>query len=216
MADGPAAVGVDLKGRIPVSEQAAAGRALGRLSDIGWGNRLRPLLARQASDGPVPDDVAKAVVGVLTDWAKGPGGWASGRPDAQPRPVGVVTMASRTRPQLIQSLGARIAEIGRLPLLGSVEYVGEASQLSRSNSAQRLKALDGALSVPPSLAEALRAAGRPGAARGRRDGDRMDARGGRATAPPVRGTGSVAAGPGRTGVNHVSSSRTVGKDINGV
>ncbi|MET8785838.1 MULTISPECIES: RecQ family ATP-dependent DNA helicase [unclassified Streptomyces] len=154
-------VGVELKGRIPAGEQAAPGRALGRLSDIGWGNRLRPILAPQAQDGPVPDDVAKAVVGVLADWAKGPGGWASGRPDAQPRPVGVVTMASRTRPQLIHSLGARIAEVGRLPLLGSVQYAGDVPRVPRSNSAQRLKALDGALTVPPELASALREAGGP-------------------------------------------------------
>ncbi|MDG9720202.1 RecQ family ATP-dependent DNA helicase [Streptomyces sp. DH24] len=149
------AIGVDLKGRIPAGEQAAPGRALGRLSDIGWGNRLRPMFSPQASDGPVPDDVAKAVVGVLADWAKGPGGWASGAEDAPPRPVGVVTVASRTRPQLINSLGAHIAEVGRLPLLGSVEYTGEAPPSSRSNSAQRLKALDGALTVPPALAATL-------------------------------------------------------------
>ncbi|ULR53799.1 RecQ family ATP-dependent DNA helicase [Streptomyces deccanensis] len=155
------AVGVNLKGRIPAGEQAAPGRALGRLSDIGWGNRLRPMLAPQAPDGPVPDDVAKAVVAVLADWAKGPGGWASGQADAQPRPVGVVTMASRTRPQLIGSLGARIAEIGRLPLLGSVAYTGAVTQVTRSNSAQRLKALDGALTVPPELAAALREADGP-------------------------------------------------------
>lgn len=155
------AVGVDLKGRIPAGEQASPGRALGRLSDIGWGNRLRPLLAPQAPDGPVPDDVAKAVVGVLADWAKGPGGWSSGQPDAQPRPVGVVTVASRSRPQLIRSLGAGIAKIGRLPLLGSVEYVGDGAHISRSNSAQRLKALDGALSVPPELAAALKGAAGP-------------------------------------------------------
>ncbi|MEE1760708.1 MULTISPECIES: RecQ family ATP-dependent DNA helicase [unclassified Streptomyces] len=155
------AVGVNLKGRIPAGEQAAPGRALGRLSDIGWGNRLRPMLAPQAPDGPVPDDVAKAVVAVLADWAKGPGGWASGQTDAQPRPVGVVTMASRTRPQLIGSLGARIAEIGRLPLLGSVAYTGAVTQVTRSNSAQRLKALDGALTVPPELAAALEEADGP-------------------------------------------------------
>ncbi|MEV2191258.1 RecQ family ATP-dependent DNA helicase [Streptomyces phaeochromogenes] len=151
------AVGVDLKGRIPAGEQAAVGRALGRLSDIGWGNRLRPMLSPQAPDEPVPDDVAQAVVGVLADWAKGPGGWASGSPDAQPRPVGVVTMASHGRPRLIQSLGARIAEVGRLPLLGSIEYAPghEAAQVSRSNSAQRLKALDGALVVPPDLTATL-------------------------------------------------------------
>jgi ATP-dependent DNA helicase RecQ len=149
------AIGVALKGRIPAGEQAAAGRALGRLSDIGWGNRLRPMLASDAPDGPVPEDVARAVVGVLADWAKGPGGWAAGAADAQPRPVGVVTMASRSRPLLIQSLGAHVAEIGRLPLLGGVQYTEEAHRVPRSNSAQRLKALDGALTVPPALAAAL-------------------------------------------------------------
>ncbi|MGW9397666.1 RecQ family ATP-dependent DNA helicase [Streptomyces sp. NPDC055642] len=149
------AIGMELKGRIPAGEQAAQGRALGRLSDIGWGNRLRPMLGPQAPDGPVPDDVAGAVVGVLADWAKGPGGWAPGAADGRPRPVGVVTLASRTRPRLIHSLGERIAEIGRLPLLGSVAYTAEARPASRSNSAQRLKALDGALTVPPDLAAAL-------------------------------------------------------------
>lgn len=152
---GLAAIGMDLKGRIPASEQAAPGRALGRLSDIGWGNRLRPMLTPQAPDAQVPDDVARAVVEVLADWAKGPGGWASGAADASPRPVGVVTVASRTRPRLVHSLGARIAEVGRLPLLGEVEYTADASPISRSNSAQRLKALDGMLQVPPALAAAL-------------------------------------------------------------
>ncbi|MGW1915451.1 RecQ family ATP-dependent DNA helicase [Streptomyces sp. NPDC002076] len=155
------AIGIDLKGRIPAGEQASSGRALGRLSDIGWGNRLRPLLAPQAPDTAVPDDVARAVVGVLADWAKGPGGWASGASDAQARPVGVVTVASRTRPKLIHSLGTRIAEIGRLPLLGTVEFAEDVPRVSRSNSAQRLKALDGALTVPPALASALTAAGGP-------------------------------------------------------
>ncbi|MFD8234344.1 RecQ family ATP-dependent DNA helicase [Streptomyces sp. NPDC059696] len=155
------AIGVDLKGRIPVGEQAAPGRALGRLADIGWGNRLRPMLAPQAPDLPVPDDVARAVVDVLADWAKGPDGWAAGAPDGRSRPVGVVTVASRTRPQLINSLAAHIAEVGRLPLLGAVEYTGDAHPGSRSNSAQRLKALDGALTVPPALASALAGAQGP-------------------------------------------------------
>ncbi|MGW4821931.1 RecQ family ATP-dependent DNA helicase [Streptomyces sp. NPDC004227] len=151
------AVGVDLRGRIPAGEQAAEGRGLGRLSDIGWGNRLRPMLASQTPDAPLPEDVARAVVGVLADWAKGPGGWAPGAADARPRPVGVVTMPSRTRPRLIHSLGAHISEVGRLPLLGGVEYTPDARRVPRSNSAQRLKALDGALTVPSALASALAA-----------------------------------------------------------
>ncbi|GAA2399018.1 DEAD/DEAH box helicase [Streptomyces glaucosporus] len=157
------AIGLDLKGRIPPGEQAAPGRALGRLSDIGWGNRLRPLLGPQSADGPVPDDVADAVVGVLADWARGPGGWASGEEGAPARPVGVVTIASRTRPQLIRSLGERIAAVGRIPLLGTVEYAGEAvdTRVPRTNSAQRLRALHGALTVPGPLAEAVTDRGGP-------------------------------------------------------
>ncbi|UYQ64883.1 RecQ family ATP-dependent DNA helicase [Streptomyces peucetius] len=157
------AVGISLKGRIPESEQSFTGRALGRLSDIGWGNRLRPMFTPQAPDGPVPDDMAEAVVTVLADWARGPGGWASGAADAPQRPAGVVTVASRSRPRLIGSLAGRIGEVGRMPLLGSVEYVPEVldSGIPRTNSAQRVRALHEALVVPPQLAEALAAAGGP-------------------------------------------------------
>lgn len=160
---GLTAVGVDLKGRIPLGEQYFPGRALGRLSDIGWGNRLRPMLTAQAHDGPVPDDVVDAVVSVLADWAKGPGGWASGSPDAPARPVGVVTVASHSRPQLVGSLGSRIAEVGRMPLLGTVGYAPGAAdaRVSRTNSAQRVRALHETLTVSRALAEALASAGGP-------------------------------------------------------
>ncbi|MEV0413647.1 RecQ family ATP-dependent DNA helicase [Streptomyces sp. NPDC050448] len=160
---GLAAVGVDLKGRIPAGEQASTGRALGRLSDIGWGNRLRPMLAAQAPDQPIPDDVAQAVVAVLADWARGQGGWASGAPDAPARPVGVVALPSHSRPQLVGSLAARIAEVGRLPLLGALAYTDQAPQfgLPSSNSAQRVRALHQALTVPPALASSLAEAAGP-------------------------------------------------------
>ncbi|MEU9099325.1 RecQ family ATP-dependent DNA helicase [Streptomyces sp. NPDC048361] len=160
---GLAAIGIDLKGRIPAGELAYSGRALGRLSDIGWGNRLRPMLAPGAPDGPVPDDVVQAVVSVLADWAKGRGGWASGGPDAPPRPAGVVTLPSRTRPALVSSLGARIAEIGRMPLLGSLAYAEgpEGERVAQSNSAQRVRALHHAFRVPQDLAAALTEAAGP-------------------------------------------------------
>ncbi|MEU1330523.1 RecQ family ATP-dependent DNA helicase [Streptomyces sp. NPDC005865] len=156
---GMAALGVDLKGRIPVREQCSTGRALGRLSDIGWGNRLRPLLVESAPDGPVPDDVLRAAVAVIADWARSPGGWAPGVPDASPRPVGVVAVPSQTRPQLVGSLAEGIATIGRLPLLGTLAYTGPdgAHAARRSNSAQRLRALSDAFVVPDELAEALAA-----------------------------------------------------------
>jgi ATP-dependent DNA helicase RecQ len=128
----------DVKGRIPAEQQAESGRALGRLSDIGWGTRLRAVLA--GPDAPVPDDVFGAVVQVLTGW-----GW-------EQRPTGVVVVPSRTRPQLVGSLGARLAEIGRLPLLGTLDLLRDVpAGAGRSNSAQRLKAVHGSFGVPPSL-----------------------------------------------------------------
>ncbi|WP_031029469.1 RecQ family ATP-dependent DNA helicase [Streptomyces albus] len=154
---GMPSVGMDLKGRIPAQQQAAPGRALGRLSDIGWGNRLRPLLSPQSGDGPIPDDVLRGAVTVLSDWAKGPGGWASDDPEVSGRPVGVVAIDSRTRPQLVRSFTERLAEIGRLPLLGAVACADEFGLLNgpRSNGAQRLRAVHEALTLPPELAASL-------------------------------------------------------------
>ncbi len=152
-------LGVPLKGRIPADEQAETGRALGRLSDIGWGTRLRTLLAEQTPDGPVPAEVVDALVSVLSDWARGPGGWAGpenvdgGR---LARPVGVVTMASGTRPVLLESLGAQLAAIGRMPLLGRIGYAdGRPPHGPRSNSAQRLHSVAGALVLPDALRSTL-------------------------------------------------------------
>ncbi|MFI6659707.1 RecQ family ATP-dependent DNA helicase [Streptomyces sp. NPDC050523] len=154
---GMPALGVELKGRIPAGEQCSTGRALGRLSDIGWGNRLRPLLAEKAPDGPVPADVLQAAVAVLADWARSPGGWAPDVTDAMPRPVGIVAVPSLTRPQLVGSLAQGIATVGRLPLLGSLTYggAGGAHAVRRSNSAQRLRALSGAFTVSEELEAAL-------------------------------------------------------------
>ncbi|MFE0919179.1 RecQ family ATP-dependent DNA helicase [Streptomyces nigra] len=156
---GMPALGIELKGRIPAGEQCSTGRALGRLSDIGWGNRLRPLLAENAPDGPVPDDVLKAVVAVLADWARSPGGWAPDVPDAVQRPVGVVAVPSLTRPELVGSLARGVASMGRMPFLGALTYVAEdgAHAARRSNSAQRLKGLSQAFTVSGELADALAA-----------------------------------------------------------
>ncbi|MFF6825543.1 RecQ family ATP-dependent DNA helicase [Streptomyces longwoodensis] len=160
---GMPALGIDLKGRIPAGEQSSTGRALGRLSDIGWGNRLRPLLSENAPDGPVPDDVLRAAVAVLADWARSPGGWATQTPEATARPVGVVAVPSLSRPHLVGSLAQGIASVGRLPFLGTLTYTGSdgAHAARRSNSAQRLRALSGAFAVPQELAEAIAAAPGP-------------------------------------------------------
>ncbi|MFI5832230.1 DEAD/DEAH box helicase [Micromonospora sp. NPDC051300] len=143
------AVGVPLKGRIAPAEQALAGRAVGRLSDLGWGGRLRSLVGPESPDGPVPDDVAAAVVEVLKAWAHGDDRWPR-------RPAAVVAVGSRTRPRLVGSLAERIATVGRLPLLGTVVPTGPAgADGPRGNSAQRVRALHDAFHLPDELTDAL-------------------------------------------------------------
>ncbi|WP_131104074.1 RecQ family ATP-dependent DNA helicase [Ornithinimicrobium sufpigmenti] len=156
-------LGVDVKGRIPAEEQATGGRALARLSDLGWGQRLRTVLAEGTSrpdpevpedpelgpvlvpGQPVPEDLTRAVVEVLRGW-----GWAE-------RPVGVVAMPSRRRPALVGSLAQHISQIGRLPLLGTLDLVhGGPVGEPGGNSAFRLANVWGRLGVGPELAQALR------------------------------------------------------------
>ncbi|WP_432832034.1 RecQ family ATP-dependent DNA helicase [Dactylosporangium sp. CA-092794] len=149
---GLAAVGVPLTGKIPPAEVSLPGRAIGRLSDLGWGNRLRTLL--NGPDTPITDEVFNGVVATLADWAKGDDRWPE-------RPSGVVTIGSHHAPELIASLGARIAEVGRLPLLGTIPPALTTDAASRTNSAQRVRALHTAFKVPPALAEALQSAAGP-------------------------------------------------------
>jgi ATP-dependent DNA helicase RecQ len=137
-------LGIDLAGRIPAAVGAAPGRALARLNDIGWGNRLRPMFTPGTPDAPVPDDLVDAVVRTLAAWR-----WES-------RPTAVVTVPSRARPRLVASLGERIAAIGRLPLLGALERVaGGPSAGVTHNSAHRLAGLWDAFTPPDGLPAAL-------------------------------------------------------------
>jgi ATP-dependent DNA helicase RecQ len=141
------AVGVPLRGKIAPGEQAAPGRAVGRLSDLGWGSRLRGLVSAESPDAPLPDDVAGAVIEVLKAWARGDDPWPA-------RPVGIVAVDSRQHGQVVRGLAAHVAAVGRLPLLGAVRRVGGGAG-PRGNSAQRVLALHEAFEVPPPLAEQL-------------------------------------------------------------
>nr|WP_221377110.1 DEAD/DEAH box helicase [Actinoplanes polyasparticus] len=151
---GLAAVGVGLKGKIPAGEQIEPGRAVGRLSDLGWGNRLRSLVSPESPDASIPDELATAVVEILKDWAHGDDAWAQ-------RPAAVVAVASSRRPELISSLAAHIAKVGRLPFLGAVAVTHAAGSDARGNSAQRVRALHDAFTVPPEVAAELRAVSGP-------------------------------------------------------
>lgn len=106
-------LGLDLKGKIPEEQRFERGRVLARLTDLGWGNRLRDVFARDENGDPrddeIPADLGKACIGVLADW------------DWSARPVGIVGMPSRTRPRLIASLAQGLSRAGRIPYLGDLE-----------------------------------------------------------------------------------------------
>jgi ATP-dependent DNA helicase RecQ len=108
----------------------------------------------------VPPDLIDAVVKILAAWD-----WAE-------RPAAVLTLPSRSRPELIAGLGRRIAEIGRLPYLGSLEYAADPAEHAdhevgsgggsprqpgarQYNSAQRLQAVWGQLTIPAAIRDAL-------------------------------------------------------------
>jgi ATP-dependent DNA helicase RecQ len=128
---GMATLAVPLTGKLRTPPEP--GRALGRLSDVGWGTRLRALFA--APDAEVPEDVFRAVVDVLAGW-----GWAV-------RPAQVAWVPSRRHPLLVASLATRIATVGRLRSVGPLTRVRDDSTAARSNGAQRLKAVYGAFSA---------------------------------------------------------------------
>jgi ATP-dependent DNA helicase RecQ len=138
-------LGVGVKGKIPADQQMADGRAIARLSDIGWGTRLRDLVGPGASDdAPVTPAVVDAAVAVLKTW-----GWAQ-------RPVAVVAMPSRARPQLVASLAQRIAALGKLQDLGSLGYDHAGPTGGRGgNSAHRLAGVWERVVVPPDVAARL-------------------------------------------------------------
>ena len=125
-------LGVALSGRI--TDGPAAGRVIGRLTDLGWGARLQQVL--DEPDGEVPDDVVRAAVSVLAAW------------DWENRPVAVLALDSERHRRLVSSLARRLAELGRMTDLGTLEYHPQRRAVGAANSAYRVAALDGSWSAP--------------------------------------------------------------------
>ncbi|HEU5000443.1 MAG TPA: RecQ family ATP-dependent DNA helicase [Lapillicoccus sp.] len=134
-------LGVPVSGRLSADEAMLPGRTVARLTDLGWGQRLRAVLAQ---DAPASEELLTACVGVLRDWD-----WAD-------RPVGVVAMPSRGRPQLVASVASRLAAIGRLHFLGTLDLVdGGPTGEPGGNSAFRLAGVWDRFAVGPPLSETL-------------------------------------------------------------
>ncbi|WP_426573303.1 RecQ family ATP-dependent DNA helicase [Aquihabitans sp. McL0605] len=94
------------KGNIKPELRAEEGRALAFGTDPGWSEHLAPLFG--APDAPPTDELVRGVAAALKAWP-----W--GR-----RPTWVTWVPSRTRPQLVGGLAARIADIGSMELVEAV------------------------------------------------------------------------------------------------
>jgi ATP-dependent DNA helicase RecQ len=148
-----ATLGVNVKGNIAVTERLAPGRALARLTDLGWGGPLREVFAAGATDAPASQAMTAACIRVLAEWK-----W-------EERPVAVVAMPSRTHPLLIDSVAHALAQVGRLPYLGTLEPAGGGpTGTSGGNSAYRLAAVWERFAVGIDLAAALTTAAPDGCA----------------------------------------------------
>ncbi len=120
-------LGIDLKGKI--REGAEEGRAVARLTDLGYGNALRELFAAGTPDGPVPVPLVRAVVEVLGDW--------------RPPVDGIVVVESVSRPTLTADLADGLSRYLRVPVLGRWAVVDPdvAPGQGAANSAQRVAAV---------------------------------------------------------------------------
>src|SRR5829696_7624330 len=171
-------LGIDVKGKIAPGEQLQTGRAVARLTDLGWGQRLRTLLGddgvggvvdleapgieedpdaafdvpvkHSISDVPPDDDLLRACARVLGAW------------DWKERPAAVVAIPSRRRPRMVTGLAEGLARLGRLPYLGemSLQHGGPTGQPG-GNSAFRLAAVWDRIVVGPELRERLASVGGP-------------------------------------------------------
>jgi ATP-dependent DNA helicase RecQ len=129
-------LGVTVKGNIAPDERMAQGRALARLTDLGWGNTLRTIFAPTTPDAPASPALLAACVRVLADW-----GWDE-------RPIAVVAMPSRRHPLLVDSIARGLADAGRLEFLGTLDLVGSGPiGEPGGNSAYRLAGVWSAFAV---------------------------------------------------------------------
>ncbi len=122
-----ATLGLPLSGRI--ADPPAEGRAIARLTDLGFGQQLRALFRDDTPDGPVPVPLARALVQVLADW--------------RPEVGAVVHVESARRPVLVRDLAEGLARYLRVPVTGRFAIVDPdvAPGQGAMNSAQRVAAV---------------------------------------------------------------------------
>ncbi|WP_030147592.1 RecQ family ATP-dependent DNA helicase [Mycetocola saprophilus] len=132
--------GAAVRGKIPEALRAEPGRAIARLTDLGWGGTLREIFAPGTPDAPASPALLGAAIRVLATW-----GWSE-------RPVAVVSVPSRSHPRLVDSVARGLAGAGKLPYLGSLELVNGGPRGSAGgNSGYRLAGVWDGFTVGPDL-----------------------------------------------------------------
>ncbi len=118
-------LGIDLRGKI--AEGASEGRAVARLTDLGYGQALRELF--RGEDGPVPVPLVRAVVEVLGDW--------------RPAAAGIVYVESARRPTLTRDFAEGLARFLDVPVVGCWAITDPSVEPGQGamNSAQRVAAV---------------------------------------------------------------------------
>ena len=120
-------LGIDHKGKI--ADGADEGRAVARLTDLGYGQHLRDLFRSGTLDGPVPVPLVKAVIEVLGEW--------------QPKVEGIVHVESARRNTLVRDFADGLSRYLKIPVVGRFAIVDPSVDPDRgsANSAQRVAAV---------------------------------------------------------------------------
>jgi ATP-dependent DNA helicase RecQ len=120
-------LGIDLKGKI--GDGADEGRAVARMTDLGYGQHLRDLFRVGTPDGPVPVPLVKAVLEVLDEW--------------QPKVEAIVHVESARRDALTRDFADGLSRYLRVPVVGRFAIVDPSVDPDRgaANSAHRVAAV---------------------------------------------------------------------------
>ncbi len=120
---------VELTGKIAAAELPEPGRAVARLTDLGWGNQLRAVFAPGTADAELPVPLRHALVQVLQAWDFG----------GIPGPDAVVGIESAGRPLLAHHLAEGLSRYTGWPEVARFVVTESApAAVSAVNSAHRL------------------------------------------------------------------------------
>ena len=124
---------LNVKGKIPLQQQAQPGKILCVWGDAGWGD-----LVRQGKyfDGRFAEEIVSACAGLTRQW----------RP--QPAPGWVTCIPSRRHPDLVRDLARRLANALNLPFHEVLEKTDDRpEQKTMANSNQQARNIDGSLDI---------------------------------------------------------------------